>query len=61
MLIEKFSLVSTALLPCHLKVIVKITIQVYVKAKECSEQLSAEEFAILLGKHFTSFYPQVVS
>ncbi|MFQ6660673.1 hypothetical protein Gotur_029092 [Gossypium turneri] len=31
---------------------------VYVKAKECSEQLSAEEFAILLGKHFTSFYPQ---
>ncbi|KAB2033447.1 hypothetical protein ERO13_D04G017100v2 [Gossypium hirsutum] len=32
---------------------------VYIKAKECSEQLSAEEFAILLGKHFTSFYPQV--
>ncbi|KAK8629747.1 hypothetical protein V6N13_078576 [Hibiscus sabdariffa] len=32
---------------------------VYVKAKECSEQLSAEEFAILLGKHFTSIYPQV--
>lgn len=32
---------------------------VYVKAKECSEQLSAEEFAILLGKHFASFYPQV--
>ncbi|XWS08139.1 hypothetical protein CRYUN_Cryun41cG0054700 [Craigia yunnanensis] len=32
---------------------------VYVKAKECTEQLSAEEFAILLGKHFTSFYPQV--
>ncbi|XVE68582.1 hypothetical protein DITRI_Ditri09bG0079900 [Diplodiscus trichospermus] len=32
---------------------------VYVKAKECSEQISAEEFAILLGKHFTSFYPQV--
>ncbi|OMP06884.1 Uricase [Corchorus olitorius] len=32
---------------------------VYVKAKECQEQLSAEEFAILLGKHFTSFYPQV--
>ncbi|MBA0630019.1 hypothetical protein Godav_002154, partial [Gossypium davidsonii] len=31
---------------------------VYVTAKECSEQLSAEEFAILLGKHFTSFYPQ---
>ncbi|CAN1258492.1 Uricase-2 isozyme 1 [Linum perenne] len=34
---------------------------VYVKAKECSEQLSAEEFAILLAKHFTSFYPQVTS
>ncbi|KAE8655646.1 Uricase-2 isozyme 1 [Hibiscus syriacus] len=32
---------------------------VYVKVKECSEQLSAEKFAILLGKHFTSFYPQV--
>ncbi|GMI73262.1 urate oxidase [Hibiscus trionum] len=32
---------------------------VYVKAKKCSEQLSAEEFAILLGKHFTSLYPQV--
>ncbi|XP_022746727.1 uricase-2 isozyme 2 [Durio zibethinus] len=32
---------------------------VYVKAKECSEPLSAEEFAIILGKHFTSFYPQV--
>lgn len=29
------------------------------KAKECTEQVSAEEFAILLGKHFTSFYPQV--
>ncbi|XVF82720.1 hypothetical protein PTKIN_Ptkin16aG0071800 [Pterospermum kingtungense] len=32
---------------------------VYVKAKECTEQVSAEEFAILLAKHFTSFYPQV--
>ncbi|KAE8735744.1 Uricase-2 isozyme 1 [Hibiscus syriacus] len=32
---------------------------VYVKAKECSEQLSPEKFAILLGEHFTSFYPQV--
>lgn len=34
---------------------------VYVKAKECSEQLSAENFAILLAKHFTSFYKQVTA
>ncbi|GLT88716.1 hypothetical protein SLE2022_067290 [Rubroshorea leprosula] len=34
---------------------------VYVKAKECSKELSVEEFAILLGKHFTSYYPQVTS
>lgn len=34
---------------------------VYVKAKECSEQLSVEDFAILLAKHFTSFYPQVTT
>ncbi|CAL1386881.1 unnamed protein product [Linum trigynum] len=34
---------------------------VYVKAKECSRQLSAELFAILLAKHFTAFYPQVTS
>ncbi|KAK4757991.1 hypothetical protein SAY87_019292 [Trapa incisa] len=32
---------------------------VYAKAKECSEQLSVEDFAILLAKHFTSFYSQV--
>jgi urate oxidase len=32
---------------------------VYAKAKECSEILSAEDFAILLAKHFTSFYRQV--
>ncbi|XP_040991569.1 uricase-2 isozyme 2 [Juglans microcarpa x Juglans regia] len=32
---------------------------VYVKAKECSEQISMEDFAILLAKHFTSFYRQV--
>ncbi|KAL9247921.1 hypothetical protein vseg_021298 [Gypsophila vaccaria] len=32
---------------------------VYVKAKECQEQLAAEDFAILLAKHFTSFYKQV--
>ncbi|KAI3523850.1 hypothetical protein L1887_02299 [Cichorium endivia] len=31
---------------------------VYVKAKECSEKLSVEEFAILLAKRFTSFYRQ---
>lgn len=34
---------------------------VYVKAKECSEQVSVEEFAILLAKHFTSFYQQVTT
>ncbi|KAH9317360.1 hypothetical protein KI387_019129 [Taxus chinensis] len=32
---------------------------VYAKAKECVEQLSAEEFGVLLGKHFTSTYPKV--
>lgn len=34
---------------------------VYAKAKECSEQLSAEDFAIVLAKHFTSFYQQVTA
>lgn len=34
---------------------------VYAKAKECKEQFSVEEFAILLAKHFTSFYRQVTS
>ncbi|KAJ8756350.1 hypothetical protein K2173_025162 [Erythroxylum novogranatense] len=34
---------------------------VYAKAKECSEQVSAEDFAILLAKHFTSFYKQVTA
>lgn len=33
---------------------------VYVKAKECSEHLSVEEFATKLAEHFTSFY-EVVS
>ncbi|CAL5340740.1 unnamed protein product [Camellia sinensis] len=33
---------------------------VYVKAKECSEQISMEDFAIGLGKHFTSFYEQLL-
>ncbi|XP_010553786.1 PREDICTED: uricase-like [Tarenaya hassleriana] len=32
---------------------------VYAKAKECVERVSAEEFAIYIGKHFCSFYPQV--
>lgn len=36
-----------------------LTMQVYAKAKECAEQLSAEDFAILLAKHFTSYYRQV--
>ncbi|CAA0839178.1 Uricase [Striga hermonthica] len=34
---------------------------VYVKAKECKQPLSPEDFAIVLGKHFTSFYHQVSS
>uniref|UniRef100_A0A5B7BQX0 Uricase n=1 Tax=Davidia involucrata TaxID=16924 RepID=A0A5B7BQX0_DAVIN len=34
---------------------------VYAKAKECSEQLSVEDFAIGLGKHFTSFYQPVTA
>jgi urate oxidase len=34
---------------------------VYVKAKECSEMVSMEEFAILLAKHFTSFYKPVTT
>lgn len=34
---------------------------VYVKAKECSQQVSAEEFALALGKHFTSFYVKVTA
>ncbi|KAI8539646.1 hypothetical protein RHMOL_Rhmol09G0199000 [Rhododendron molle] len=34
---------------------------VYVKAKECLEQISMEDFAIGLGKHFTTFYQQVTA
>ncbi|KAI4370710.1 hypothetical protein MLD38_019030 [Melastoma candidum] len=34
---------------------------VYVKAKECAEQLSAENFAIILAHHFTSYYKQVTA
>ncbi|KAL8538885.1 hypothetical protein ACS0TY_000766 [Phlomoides rotata] len=34
---------------------------VYAKAKESEQPLSVEDFAILLGKHFTSFYPQVTA
>ncbi|XP_071706952.1 uricase [Rutidosis leptorrhynchoides] len=34
---------------------------VYVKAKECSQIVSVEEFAIILAKHFTSFYQQVTT
>ncbi|KAI3705267.1 hypothetical protein L1987_75502 [Smallanthus sonchifolius] len=34
---------------------------VYVKAKECTKQVSVEEFAIVLAKHFTAFYPQVTT
>lgn len=34
---------------------------VYAKAKECKEQITAEDFAILLAKHFASFYKQVTT
>ncbi|KAB2594959.1 uricase-2 [Pyrus ussuriensis x Pyrus communis] len=34
---------------------------VYVKAKECKEELSVEEFAVRLAKHFTSLYQQVTT
>ncbi|PIA54355.1 hypothetical protein AQUCO_00900709v1 [Aquilegia coerulea] len=34
---------------------------VYAKAKECSEVVSVENFAIELGRHFTSFYHQVTT
>lgn len=34
---------------------------VYAKAKECQEPLPVEAFAILLAKHFTSFYKQVTT
>ncbi|KAJ7970659.1 Uricase [Quillaja saponaria] len=34
---------------------------VYVKAKECAEQLSVEAFSIELAKHFTSYYKQVTT
>ncbi|XP_010262993.1 PREDICTED: uricase-2-like isoform X2 [Nelumbo nucifera] len=34
---------------------------VYVKAKECVDALSVEDFAIELGRHFTSFYQQVTA
>lgn len=32
---------------------------VYAKAKQCSERISVEDFAILLAKHFISYYRQV--
>ncbi|KAI5343584.1 hypothetical protein L3X38_011460 [Prunus dulcis] len=34
---------------------------VYAKAKECVEELSVEDFAIRLAKHFTSLYQQVTA
>lgn len=34
---------------------------VYAKAKECTEVISVENFAILLARHFTTFYPQVTA
>ncbi|KAJ4758496.1 Uricase [Rhynchospora pubera] len=32
---------------------------VYGKAKECTEELTVERFALLLARHFTTSYPQV--
>lgn len=32
---------------------------VYGKAKECTKELTMEQFAILLARHFTTYYPQV--
>ncbi|ONK71331.1 uncharacterized protein A4U43_C04F7380 [Asparagus officinalis] len=34
---------------------------VYAKAKECTEAISVENFAVLLARHFTTFYPQVTA
>nr|GMC94061.1 uricase-2 isozyme 1 [Ipomoea batatas] len=34
---------------------------VYAKAKECSQRLPVEDFAIELAKHFTSYYKQVTA
>ncbi|KAD7479882.1 hypothetical protein E3N88_03018 [Mikania micrantha] len=38
-----------------------MVLKAYVKANECSTQVSMEEFAILLAKHFTSAYLQVTA
>jgi urate oxidase len=32
---------------------------VYAKAKECTEVLSMEKFAVVLAEHFATYYPQV--
>ena len=34
-------------------------LQVYYVAKQCSQKCTAEEYAIALGKHFVSTYPEV--
>ncbi|KNA12715.1 hypothetical protein SOVF_123410 [Spinacia oleracea] len=34
---------------------------VYAKAKECKKQITAEDFAVLLAKHFTAYYKQVTT
>ncbi|KAG1327838.1 Uricase [Cocos nucifera] len=34
---------------------------VYAKAKECSEVVSMESFAVLLARHFSAFYPEVTA
>ena len=34
-------------------------LQVYYVAKQCSKRCSAEEYAIMLGRHFVKTYPLV--
>ena len=36
-----------------------VRVQVYYVAKQCSQKCTAEEYAIALGKHFVSTYPEV--
>lgn len=36
-----------------------LRLQVYYVAKQCSQKCTAEEYAIALGKHFVSTYPEV--
>jgi hypothetical protein len=53
--IEVTSKISAASLPRMVR------LQVYYVAKQCSQKCTAEEYAIALGKHFVSTYPEVGS